>query len=84
MKYIIDKKQTDIADSCLRTFYIHHNSYAGIIKSRQLINFNFNSLQDVRLAKQFEGLVKLDNRFELVQEATMGLVCFRLKVNVLV
>jgi len=45
------------------------------------MNFNFNCMQDVRLAKQFEGLVKLDNRFELVQEATMGLVCFRLKVN---
>jgi len=41
-------------------------------------------VQDVRLAKQFEGLVKLDNRFELVQEAAMGIVCFRLKVTLTV
>ena len=41
-------------------------------------------MQDVRLAKQFEDLVKLDNRFELVQEAAMGIVCFRLKVIITV
>ena len=34
----------------------------------------------VTLAKQFEGLVKSDSRFELVCPATLGLVCFRLKV----
>jgi aromatic-L-amino-acid/L-tryptophan decarboxylase len=34
----------------------------------------------VALAKQFEGLVQSDSRFELVCPASMGLVCFRLKV----
>ncbi|XP_065332536.1 aromatic-L-amino-acid decarboxylase-like [Cloeon dipterum] len=35
--------------------------------------------KQVALAKQFEGLVLKDNRFELVCPASMGLVCFRLK-----
>ncbi|XP_059479853.1 aromatic-L-amino-acid decarboxylase-like [Neocloeon triangulifer] len=35
--------------------------------------------KQVALAKQFEGLVLQDNRFELFCPASMGLVCFRLK-----
>jgi len=38
-------------------------------------------LQDIRLAHQFEDLVKGDDRFEIVQKVVMGLVCFRLKVS---
>lgn len=34
----------------------------------------------VDLAKYFERLVLSDNRFEIVGEVIMGLVCFRLKV----
>ncbi|CAF0746170.1 unnamed protein product [Brachionus calyciflorus] len=35
--------------------------------------------QHVDLAKYFETLVNKDNRFEIVGEVTLGLVCFRLK-----
>ena len=34
----------------------------------------------VRLAQMFEGLVKSDDRFEIVTEISMGLICFRMKV----
>ncbi|KAI6181671.1 Aromatic-L-amino-acid decarboxylase [Aphelenchoides besseyi] len=33
----------------------------------------------VRLAKKFESLIKADDRFEIVGDVIMGLVCFRLK-----
>jgi glutamate/tyrosine decarboxylase-like PLP-dependent enzyme len=36
--------------------------------------------KQVALAKQFADLVEQDKRFELVCPATMGLVCFRMKV----
>lgn len=39
--------------------------------------------QHVRLAKKFERLVKSDQRFEVVNEVVMGLVCFRLKVRLI-
>ncbi|KAJ9576935.1 hypothetical protein L9F63_006501 [Diploptera punctata] len=35
--------------------------------------------KQVALAKQFEDLVRNDNRFEIVTEVSMGLVCFRIK-----
>jgi aromatic-L-amino-acid decarboxylase len=37
--------------------------------------------RQVGLAKEFEALVGGDSRFEIVTETSMGLVCFRLKVN---
>ena len=37
--------------------------------------------RQVGLAKEFEALVRGDSRFEIVTETSMGLVCFRLKVN---
>lgn len=43
---------------------------------------NYSSLfQHVKQAKAFEELVWNDNRFEVLGEVTMGLVCFRLKVS---
>jgi glutamate/tyrosine decarboxylase-like PLP-dependent enzyme len=36
----------------------------------------------VDLAKEFEKLINQDERFEIIGEVTMGLVCFRLKVSV--
>ena len=36
-------------------------------------------IQHVELAKYFEALVLKDDRFEIVGEVTLGLVCFRLK-----
>ncbi|KAK6196103.1 hypothetical protein SNE40_001392 [Patella caerulea] len=36
-------------------------------------------LKDVNLAKEFEKLVRADDRFEVTSEVTMGLVCFRFK-----
>ncbi|KAL5011602.1 hypothetical protein ScPMuIL_010153 [Solemya velum] len=35
--------------------------------------------KDVQLAHEFESLVRADDRFEIVAEVIMGLVCFRLK-----
>lgn len=35
--------------------------------------------KQVGLAKEFESLVRADNRFEICAEVLMGLVCFRLK-----
>lgn len=35
----------------------------------------------VRLARYFESLVQKDNRFEVLNEVRLGLVCFRLKVT---
>ena len=47
--------------------------------------YGVNNLQayirkHVALAHEFEELVRQDNRFEIVTEVVMGLVCFRLKV----
>lgn len=33
----------------------------------------------IKLAKQFESFVMKDDNFELIQEVTLGLICFRLK-----
>ncbi|XP_034031166.1 aromatic-L-amino-acid decarboxylase [Thalassophryne amazonica] len=46
--------------------------------------YGIKGLQDhirkqVALAKQFESLVRADNRFEICAEVILGLVCFRLK-----
>jgi hypothetical protein len=35
----------------------------------------------ITLAREFEALVREDNRFHLVTEGALGLVCFRLKVS---
>ncbi|XP_066260833.1 aromatic-L-amino-acid decarboxylase-like [Euwallacea similis] len=35
----------------------------------------------IKLAKHFEALVKSDNRFEVVNDVRLGLVCFRLLAN---
>jgi len=35
----------------------------------------------IRLAEFFEMYIRSDNRFEIVTEVTMGLVCFRIKVH---
>jgi hypothetical protein len=37
--------------------------------------------RQVGLAKEFETLLRGDSRFEIVTETSMGLVCFRLKVQ---
>jgi aromatic-L-amino-acid decarboxylase len=47
--------------------------------------FGVKNLQEyirkhIDLAKHFESLVNQDNRFEIIGEVTMGLVCFRVKV----
>lgn len=33
----------------------------------------------IKLTKEFEAFVHADNRFEIIQEVVMGLVCFRLR-----
>ncbi|XP_063423745.1 aromatic-L-amino-acid decarboxylase-like [Mytilus trossulus] len=38
-----------------------------------------NIRKDVRLAHEFEDLVKMDHNFEIIGEVKMGLACFRLK-----
>lgn len=38
-------------------------------------------MKDVKLAHQFEELVKADQRFEIFGEVVLGLVCFRIKVS---
>lgn len=38
-------------------------------------------LQHVRLAKKFEALLRADEHFEIVGDAIVGLVCFRLKAS---
>lgn len=35
--------------------------------------------EHIRLAQHFESLLRADNRFEIVQERTLNLVCFRLR-----
>ncbi|KAK3792870.1 hypothetical protein RRG08_039804 [Elysia crispata] len=35
--------------------------------------------KDVKLAKQFEALVRNDHRFEIVAQVVLGVVCFKLK-----
>jgi tyrosine decarboxylase len=40
-----------------------------------------NNFQHVRLAKRFEALLRADDRFEIIGEVIMGLVCFRLKAS---
>jgi len=37
--------------------------------------------RQIALAHEFEDLVRDDERFEMVAEVIMGLVCFRLKVR---
>ena len=46
------------------------------------MNEGLGLFQDVRLAHEFEELVKADPRFEIFGKVVMGLVCFRLKVSV--
>lgn len=36
--------------------------------------------QSVKIARYFEKLVRSDERYEIVTEVTLGLVCFRIKV----
>jgi glutamate/tyrosine decarboxylase-like PLP-dependent enzyme len=36
----------------------------------------------VALAKEFEQMVRSDDRFEVVAEVVCGLVCFRIKVRI--
>ena len=38
-------------------------------------------IKHVGLAKYFEKLVRADDRFEVIGEVLMGLVCFKLKVS---
>ncbi len=42
-------------------------------------NIRNNIRKQVRLAEMFENFVRTDDRFEIVSERSMGLVCFRLK-----
>ena len=49
-------------------------------------NYGVEGLQQyirehVRLAKLFEKLIRQDDRFEVVNQVKLGLVCFRLKVS---
>jgi aromatic-L-amino-acid decarboxylase len=51
-----------------------------------LRSYGVQGLQDyirnqVTLAREFEALVREDDRFHVVTEAVLGLVCFRLKVT---
>lgn len=53
---------------------------------QRLLIYNVNNtitflLKDVKLAHQFEELVKADQRFEIFGEVVLGLVCFRIKVS---
>ena len=41
------------------------------------------SSQHIMLAKEFAGMVQLDDRFQVTHEVVLGLVCFRLKVNII-
>lgn len=41
----------------------------------------FYDKQQVSLAKEFEALVRSDNKFQVTNDVLMGLVCFRLKVR---
>lgn len=38
--------------------------------------------KQVRLAKEFETMVRSDSKFEIVAEVSMALVCFRVKVRI--
>lgn len=43
-----------------------------------------NIRNTIKLAQFFEKYVRLDSRFEIVTEVSMGLVCFRIKVRFLI
>ena len=51
-----------------------------------LRSYGVQGLQDyirhqVTLAREFEAMVRDDDRFHVVTEGVLGLVCFRLKVS---
>lgn len=55
-----------------------HNCLYNVYNVNNTITF---LLKDVKLAHQFEELVKADQRFEIFGEVVLGLVCFRIKVS---
>ncbi|KAL5014664.1 hypothetical protein ScPMuIL_008934 [Solemya velum] len=50
-----------------------------VIRTYGVEGLQKNQRERVRLAKMFEESVRGDNRFEVVGQVTLGLVCFRLK-----
>lgn len=60
---------------CSDICYLNHLLDCNII--------SFVVWQHVRLAKEFESMVRSDQRFEICADVILGLVCFRLKVKAL-
>ena len=52
-----------------------------VLRLYGVANLQAHIRRQVALAKEFEQLVRADNRFEVVADVICGLVCFRLKVR---
>lgn len=61
----------------VKTLNISHAHSSNLI----ILSMSSMSLQHVSLAKEFESLVRADDRFEICAEVVLGLVCFRLQVT---
>lgn len=77
-KLIKTNGQTSVLLSVELTQYIIVSLHTTVHGSKQTIMY---VLQHVKLAKEFESMVREDKRFEICAEVVMGLVCFRLKVT---
>ncbi|GAB4859508.1 hypothetical protein Ancab_010986 [Ancistrocladus abbreviatus] len=51
-----------------------------VLRSYGIANLQNHIRSDIQMAKIFEGLVKLDSRFEIVVPTRFSLVCFRLNL----
>lgn len=61
----------------VKTLNISHAHSSNLI----ILSMSSMLLQHVSLAKEFESLVRADDRFEICAKVVLGLVCFRLQVT---